>query len=270
MEIVAAIGAARHAVRTRRPLIHELTGSVTANDCANITLALGASPVMAQALPEVGEVTKKSSALLINLGMLQPTMLASLHRAAGVAVQEGIPLVLDPVGVGTTAWRTQAAIALVKAYKFTIIKGNGSEIQCLAREESGVYGGVDSLRKVLPARDVQYMAVKLGTTVAVTGAIDMVSDGKQTYMLQNGCSMLTRITGTGCMTGALAAAYSAVTTPLTAAVAAITTMSLAGEKARKQAAQAGPGSLHAALFDVVYRLTAEDLRRDGKIRSVSL
>lgn len=114
------------------------------------------------------------------------------------------------------------------------------------------------------------MAVKLGTTVAVTGAIDMVSDGKQTYMLQNGCSMLTRITGTGCMTGALAAAYSAVTTPLTAAVAAITTMSLAGEKARKQAAQAGPGSLHAALFDVVYRLTAEDLRRDGKIRSVSL
>ena len=265
--ILEAAGTALEEVRSRRPLIHELTNVVTVNDCANITLAVGGRPAMTSSIREVAEMAAAADALVLNLGTLQEHTLEAMHVAAAAAARYGTPIVLDPVGAGGTAWRTGAAGGIIKNYPVAVIRGNASEIQALAAGgKSGVNPGVDSDDKEeADSAGIRHLSTTLGAVIAVTGAVDIVSDGKRTLYCKNGTPLLPYVTGTGCMTTALIGTYAAVTDPFTAALAGILSMGIAGERAVAGRPGTGPGTLHALLMDEIYTLNSETLVSSGKV-----
>lgn len=265
MTILHEAGQALLALRRKRPLIHHLTNFVTMTDCANMTLAVGASPTMTNAVEEVGEMAAAADALVLNLGTLQYWTLEAMVKAGEVAAKRGIPIVFDPVGAGGTTFRTQAAIRLMETLPMTIIRGNLSEMTCLAAHKSGQNLGVDNGdTNAITIETVEAMVKHLGTTVVITGATDAVSNGTTSYLLGNGCTMLTYVTGTGCMTTSLLASFASVASPLVAAVAGVTTMGLAGELALSRGGT-GPGTFHQYLFDAVYGLSPRDVETNGKV-----
>lgn len=255
------------AVRRQAPLIHNITNYVTANDCANLLLACGASPIMADDPAEVSEVQAACAGLHLNLGTLHTGTVPALLSAGCTANALGHPIVLDPVGVGISALRGTTARQLLAELHITVIRGNLSEIKVLARG-SGTVHGVDAadalteqtLDRVLPL--VQDLARRTGAVVAVSGAIDLVADGKTAYCIRNGCPMMRRVTGTGCQLSALTAAFVAASPdkPLEAAAAAVTAMGLCGQLAQSRL---GPGEGNAALrnriIDAMYNLTPRQL-----------
>jgi hydroxyethylthiazole kinase len=187
--------------------------------------------------------------------------------AAGkAAARLGIPIVLDPVGVGATTLRTQVAHELLQTLPITIVRGNLGEIMCLATQTSAMKG-VDSQEKVTITPELARHAAKsLGTVVAITGKFDAISDGKEAVLLENGHEMLTRVTGTGCMTTSLVASFAAVTSPLLAAVGGIMTMGLAGELAVADLSESqGVGTFRMHLFDHVYSLTGKTIQAAGRV-----
>lgn len=240
-------------IRARSPLVHNITNFVVMNTTANALLALGASPVMAHAVDEVEEMAGLASALVLNIGTLSPSWIEAMHRAGRVAVARGVPVVLDPVGSGATRYRTETSLALIRALAPTIIRGNAGEIASLAGEV-GETRGVDSTRDV---GSIETLAVDLAAhwhcTIAVSGAIDFVTDGVRSARIHNGHPMMARVTGTGCTATALTGAFAAVSaTPFEAATNALATMGIAGEIAAEHAD--GPGSLQLRLLDALYRL----------------
>ena len=260
--ILMEIAQARERVRQQKPLIHEITSPVTMNDCANITLALGASPIMAEEIREVADVIKQAKALLLNMGVLKKERLRAMYCAAEVAIEQHIPIVLDPVGVGSTLWRTTEIRAFLQTIPVSIIKGNSSELYCLLETTHAGTKGVDAQDEMqLEPSFWQEGAAYLHATLGVTGKNDVVADATGTIFLQNGCATLPYVTGTGCMIGALAAAYSSVATPFIATAAAIMSMSIVGE----QAVGCGPGSLHATLCDGIYSLDKDSFFQYGQI-----
>ncbi|WP_301859509.1 hydroxyethylthiazole kinase [uncultured Megasphaera sp.] len=264
--LFVSAGAALKALRAQRPLIHHVTNVVTMNDCANATLAIGASPVMTWAEEEVEEMAAAAQALVLNLGTLQHWTVDSMVKAGKAAARKGIPIVLDPVGAGGTTFRTQAALRLLQALPITVIRGNRSELACLTAGTKGEHLGVDSDdSRPVSAEEVCRMARKLQTVVAVTGPIDAVSDGQQVILLENGTPLLARVTGTGCMTTSLIAAFCTAADAVTAAAAGVTAMGLSGEMAVDQEGPVGPGTFHARLFDGLYLLEAADFVQYGKI-----
>ena len=266
MAILHEAGKALQALRQKRPLIHHLTNFVTMTDCANITLAVGASPTMTNAVEEVAEMAAAADALVINLGTLQQWTLEAMLIAGKAAATRGIPIVFDPVGAGGTTFRTKAAIRLMEELPMTVIRGNLSEITCLAAHKSGENLGVDNGEtRDVTLELVEHIANETGTTIVITGAQDAVSDGTRSYLLGNGCPMLTYVTGTGCMTTSLIASFASVTAPVVAAAAGVTTMGLAGETALLRGGDAGPGTFHQHLFDAVYALSPRDMETDGKV-----
>lgn len=266
MTLLTEAGAALAAIRKQRPLIHQLTNFVTMTACANVTLAVGASPTMTNAVEEAAEMAQAADALVLNLGTLQQWTLDAMFLAGRAAAQKGIPIILDPVGAGGTTFRTHAAESLLQALPVTIIRGNLSEVTCLAARQSGKNLGVDSHEKKLVTIElIESLAKQLGTTVVITGAHDAVSDGKRSVILGNGCDMLTYVTGTGCMTTSLIASFASVASPFIAAVGGVTTMSLAGELAAAQGGSVGPGTFHGLLFDCVYAMTPKRMETQGKV-----
>lgn len=266
MDVLQQSSSALTALRQRRPLIHQLTNFVTMTDCANVTLAVGASPTMTNAVEEVGEMAAAADALVLNLGTLQSWTLDAMICAGQAAARHGIPIVLDPVGTGGTTFRTQAAVRLVKTLPLTIIRGNLSEITCLAAHRSGQNVGVDShAAGAVSTAIAQAAAQQLGCTVVITGPQDAVSDGTRSLLLGNGTPLLTYVTGTGCMTTSLIASFSAVAKPFIAAAAGVMTMGLAGEAAQARGGQAGPGTFHQLLLDAVYSLQPMDFCTSGKV-----
>lgn len=265
MELVPAIAKALQELRRQRPLIHHITNFVTMTDCANATLAIGASPTMTNAVEEVAEMAAAAKALVLNLGTLQQWTLEAMLAAGKSAAVHGVPIVFDPVGAGGTTFRTQAALRLLDELPMAVIRGNASEITCLAAHKSGQDFGVDSRVRTADPSLASSLARHLGTTVAITGAIDVLSDGRQTAEIHNGCPMLTYVTGTGCMTTSLIASFAAVADPFTAAAGGILSMGIGGELALAGGGQAGPGTFHACLFDAFYQLNDALLQQYGKV-----
>lgn len=266
MDILHDIGQALVALRQKRPLVHHITNFVTMTDCANVTLAVGASPTMTNAVEEVGEMAAVADALVLNLGTLQSWTIEAMMIAGKAAAQQGIPIVLDPVGAGGTTFRTKAALQLMEALPITIVRGNLSEITCLGNGRSGENAGVDSHAPGAVTLDTAQNAAKaLGATVVITGPTDAVSDGQHSALLGNGTRMLTYVTGTGCMTTSLIGSFAAVTDPFIAAAAGVTTMGLAGEWAMAHGGDIGPGTFHQLVLDSVYRLTPERVSSAGKV-----
>lgn len=252
------------AVRTRAPLVHNITNYVVMNNTANALLALGASPAMVHATEEVEEFVALSQALVVNIGTLSTPWIAAMKQAAGTATARNIPWVLDPVGAGATTLRTETAAALARL-RPTCIRGNASEILVLAGATAEKTKGVDSTRSsadaLAPARQ---LAQATGAVVAVTGPIDYVTDGARTIALANGHPLMARVTGLGCTATALVGAALAVEPDRLVAVAAgLSHLAIAGEIAAERSP--GPGSLQLHLLDALYLLDAPTIARRLKI-----
>lgn len=225
-------------VRNTVPLIHNITNYVTVNDVANVLLACGASPIMADDEGEVEEITAICSGLNINIGTLNSRTIPSMLKAGKAAQALNHPVVLDPVGAGASTLRTETARRLIREIRFTVVRGNMSEIKTLAAG-SGNTRGVDASVEDVVTEDnlesaiafVKDLSARDGAIVAVTGAIDLVADAERCYVIRNGRPEMGKVTGTGCQLSALTAAYVAANPGncLEAAAAAVCLMGLAGE-----------------------------------------
>lgn len=268
MELREKICTSLSVIKEKSPLIHHITNYVTVNDCANIVLAIGGSPVMADDLEEVAEMVGFASALVLNIGTLNSRTVESMLVAGLRAKELGIPVILDPVGVGATKLRTNTAEKLIMELKPEVIRGNMSEIKVLAGLEVAIKG-VDSLADEHDSSVVaKTLASDLGSVIAITGKIDVISDGQQVCMLENGHRILADVTGTGCMTTSLVGTFCGVTNDyFTAAAAGIISMGVAGEIAQASLRHGeGIGTFRIRLMDSIYNLTPEIIAKEGKMR----
>ena len=261
-------------LRAQNPLIHCITNYVTANDCANLLLACGARPIMADDPGEVEEITALAAGLVLNIGTLHQQTLPAMEAAGRRAKALGHPVVLDPVGAGASALRTSAALRLLEQVRPTLIRGNASELKTLARG-SGSTQGVDAAAadRVTPenldqmAAFVKAIAARTGAVVAMTGAIDLVSDAEKTWCIYNGRPEMGRVTGTGCQLSALAGAFLAASpdTPLEAAAAAVCAMGLCGEIAYSRLGPLdGNATYRTYIIDAMDRLAPDTLEQGAR------
>lgn len=252
------------ALRWKRPLVHCLTNDVVSSVTANALLAAGAAPVMAHAPEEAAVIAARAGALLVNIGTLTRERVDVMAAAAKAATGAGVPWVLDPVGVGASPFR-QGAAGWLSTLNPTILKGNAAEILTMATGEPagrGVDAEEQNPRAVQDAATA--LARRLGCVVAVTGETDFVTDGAASISIHNGDPLMGRITGSGCVAGALMAAMlGAGVAPLAAAAAALVAFGLAGERAAKGAG--GPGTFQPMLLDELASLSAEDLAAGARI-----
>jgi hydroxyethylthiazole kinase len=264
-ESALATGADLAAIRERKPLVHQITNYVVMNETANATLALGALPVMAHAREEVEEMAGLAGALVLNIGTLSPAWVEAMLAAGRAANGAGVPVVLDPVGAGATGYRTETAHRLLTEVDVAVVRGNPAEIATLAGREAEIRG-VESMAAGDSAAELAHTAAQeLDTVIAVTGAIDHVSDGTELLTVANGDPLLATITGSGCMSTAVTGAFLAVRpdAPLAAAAEALVAFGVAGEDAAREAK--GPGSFHVALYDALHALDPATL--DERVKS---
>lgn len=258
------------ALRKSRPRVHSITNYVTAEACANLLHACGALPIMADAPEEAAEITAQSRALNLNLGTLNPARAEAMRAAGSAANRLGIPVVLDPVGAGATAFRRQTAAVLLREIRFAAVKGNASELRYLAGAHAmccGADAADADAGSLQNAEIAAALAKQTGAVIMMTGETDLVTDGKQLFRVHNGHPMMTRITGSGCMLSALTAAYLAVRPeqPLQACLTALCAMGLAGEAAAKRMTAAdGNMMFRNALIDAVFRMTEQDLKEGAR------
>ncbi len=261
-------------VRLHTPLIHNITNYVTVNDCANILLACGASPIMADDLEEAEEITSICGGLNINIGTLNQRTIPAMLAAGKKANTLGHPVILDPVGAGASNLRTETALKLLREVRFAVIRGNISEIKALT-QGSGTTKGVDAdvADRVTEENLEQAVAFAkafsktTGAVVAITGAIDLVADEHTAYCIRNGHPDMSRITGTGCQLSAMTAAYVTANPgrTLDAAAAAVCAMGLCGETARRRMTELdGNSSYRNYIIDAVYNLTPEALEEGAR------
>lgn len=275
-------------VREKRPVIHCITNYVTAGDVANIILACGGSPIMADCPEEVSEITAMADCLLLNLGTPKEATKAAMEKAGLEASRRNRPVIFDPVGIGASHYRTETILFLLKKVEPAVIRGNVSELRVLLRELTGKNAGkgtgpasstrgvdvsfsdeireekLESLAEV--TRD---LSAATGAVIVMTGAIDIVSAGKETMLIRNGCPQMSRITGSGCMLDGIIASYVAAAVLSSsqhkifeAAALATAASGLCGERAAKRTGQlkAGTGSFRCCFFDEVSLLDESTLK----------
>lgn len=252
-------------IKRQRPLVHCIANYVTANDCANLLLAVGASPMMADAPEEMAEVDALCDGHVLNLGTPSTARIEAMRLAGRSANASGKPLLLDPVGAGSTSFRKNAALALLDELQFSIIRGNAGEIQAL---ESGKMdlGGVDANAKI-SCLSARRLSQRKRAVVIMSGERDVVTDGRCIYRVFNGDAMMRRVTGTGCMLSALAGVCLAANPakPLEAALAATCMMGICGEHAqRRMERQGGNASYRNYLIDAIDLLTPEELEVEAR------
>ncbi|OPJ62147.1 hydroxyethylthiazole kinase [Clostridium oryzae] len=273
-KLLHEVGKILEDLRVKKPLVHHLTNYVTVNDCANVTLAVGASPIMADDIDEVESIASISSALVINIGTLNKRTIASMITAGKKANEINIPVVFDPVGAGASELRNKTTETLLKDVKMSVIRGNMSEIRFVAglaastkgvdASESDIENSIEERRSI-----AEHVARKFGCIAAITGATDIVSDGERTLYLQNGTKLLSSVTGTGCMTTSLIASFCGAShNYLLSAAAGILSMSIAGELAKENSAAKGTGSFHIAIIDEISKINDEVIEKRGNIYEV--
>lgn len=255
-------------LRAEPPLTHCITNSVVTGFTANVILAIGAAPAMVDIVGETEMFSSIASGVLLNLGTPTPEQRAASLEAVAGATQAGTPWVLDPVAIGALPVRTALAQELV-AHRPTAIRGNASEILALAGMSAGGRG-VDSTDSTDAAAEAAFaLAERFGSVVAVSGPVDLITDGKRIVRVANGDALLTRVTGGGCALGAVMAAFLGVArggeaSALTAVAAASLIYEIAAERAAVQAS--GPGSFAVALLDALAALESEDLATAAKVQ----
>jgi hydroxyethylthiazole kinase len=249
-------------MRQTAPLVQNITNYVAMNVMANVMLAAGASPAMAHAREEAAEFAGFAHALSVNIGTLDPEWITSMELAAAVMNETGKPWVFDPVAVFATGLRRDAGARLL-ALKPDIIRGNASEILALAGG-AAAGSGADAGDTVESAEAAaRHLAKETGGSVAVTGAVDYVTDGDQAYRVANGHALMPKITALGCSLTGIVAAFAVDQPPLEATAAALAYYGLAGEKAAMSAT--GPGSLAMHFIDALHAMTPADLTAGARI-----
>ena len=233
-------------VRAQRPLVHLITNGVTAEFCANGLLALGARAVMAEAPQEVEEVVAQSQALVLNLGQLTESKVKAMVKAARCAEHLGLTIILDPVGIGASAFRRQALDEVLQVMRPRVVRGNGAEIATLAGHVCGSGVEAMSFSPEQAASDARQVSEQLGCVVALSGPKDYVVCQEGDQWIEGGSPLMTRVTGTGCLASALMGAVVTVTSPFEAAKAVYANLKLA---ARDASQVRGMGSFRTALID---------------------
>ena len=253
-----------------KPLVHCITHPITMNDCANLILAVGGSPNMASHPGEVEEVVAGASVLSVNLGNISDDRMAAMEKAGRKARALGIPILIDAVGVACSTLRRNFAASFIEQCRPAIIKGNSSEIRAICGlpahscgVDAGASDAVTEKNFSQAAQEFAPYAAEKETILMVSGPVDVVTDGTRACGIANGTPVLAKLTGTGCMLGALASTYLAARRPWEAAVLAAVMMGIAGEQAEKEAK--GMGSFHTALFDAFSAMTADDVWRQKRI-----
>ncbi|MDU4961078.1 MAG: hydroxyethylthiazole kinase [Sporomusaceae bacterium] len=267
MSLLQQAAAALTQVHRTKPLVHHITNYVTVNDCANITLAIGASPVMADDPAEVEEMTAVANALVLNMGTLNSRTVGSMLAAGKQARQKGIPIIFDPVGVGATSLRTATAGQIIEELRPTVIRGNMSEIKIIAGLDAAIKG-VDSVAGDEAGESVAAeLSRKLDCVIAITGKTDIVAGGGRLCRIGNGHPLLAKLTGSGCMATSLTGCFcGANADEFAATVAAIIAMGLAGERAQASLRPGeGIGTFHMRLFDAIATMTPDNLYQGGKV-----
>lgn len=251
--------------RKQNPLVHCMVNLVTANDCANLALACGASPIMAEDLEEAAQVVSACDGLVLNLGTPSPRKVQALLLAGKTAKNKGKPVIFDPVGAGCSDFRKNAALEILT--QADIIRGNASEIRTLLRGTMA-HRGVDA-EKVAeePLELAKLLAQRTGAVVVVSGDVDIVTDGAVSYRVRNGHPMMRFVTGTGCQMSVLIGAYAAANPdkPLLAALAGVCGFGLCGELAQRRLGPLdGNASYRNFIIDALYRLTGNALEEGAK------
>ena len=251
-------------VRRDKPLVCHLTNFVTIYDCANIVKVFGASPVMAHAREEVADMAKIASSLVLNIGTLTTEFVEAMLLAGISANEKKIPVVLDVCGAGATRFRDDKCQEILDAVEVSIIKGNSSEVARIAGEDVKTRG-VDAADIESNLLGVAHsLAGERGCTVVITGKDDIVADMKRAIWVHNGHPMMANVVGTGCMATSVIGAFAAVETDhVVASVSGLICYEVAAEIAALVAA--GPGSFKENLYDAVYNLDSETIRRMQKI-----
>lgn len=263
----------RAAVQQEAPLIHCITNPISIHDCANVVLAAGGRPMMAEHPEEVEEITATAGALALNLGNITDARKASILIAEKAAMARKIPVILDMVGIGCSHFRrdiTEEFLGQRVPEAPLILKGNMSELKALAGSGCSVSGVDVDPKDVLSEANLEETvrlaktaAKTYGAVVLASGKTDLVTDGEQVYLIDNGCEMMGRITGTGCMLNVLTAAYMSAGRPMAAAVAACVVLGISGEIAAGQCR--GTGSFQTAFLDALFCMTDEDIRERMRV-----
>lgn len=263
-------------VRKQRPLIHCITNYVTAGDVANMVLAAGASPVMADGIREVEDITRLSQALVLNIGTLREETVDSMLRAGKLAAQLGHPVVFDPVGAGASGFRTGTALRIVREVPCTVIRGNASEIRTLAGDSARSMGVDADEREKLSevnlaaTRDMlSSLSQRTGAATVMTGETDLIVDGNRVCLLHNGNPMMAKITGTGCMLDGILAAFLTVSSSeerFTAASYAVAAHGICGEKAYEKTIRSGggTGSFRMHFVDAMSKLSDKNVGEEAR------
>lgn len=256
-----------HEVRNIIPLVHNITNYVTVNDCANAVLAIGASPIMADDILEAADITSISNALVINIGTLNKRTVESMIVSGKKANELGIPVVFDPVGAGASGFRNETTRRIMTEIKIDIIRANLSEMSFIAGLQVSTKG-VDS-SEADASNDSKMVAEcvskRYNCVAAITGETDVISDGRRLVMLSNGVKLLSKVTGTGCMTSAIVGAFAGAAAKVKeydffhAACAGIASMSIAGELAYEQTKGFGTGSFHIGIIDNLSKMDEKTL-----------
>lgn len=251
-------------LREKKPLIHNITNFVVMNYTANALLACGASPVMAHASEEVEDMASFAGALVLNIGTLTPYWIDSMVKAGKRANELDVPIILDPVGSGATKLRTDSSKRLIDELAINVVRGNASEVLSLAHEGSRTKG-VDSIHSVDEAVNAALILAKeLNTTLAITGAVDLITDGERIYRVSNGHELMGYVTGTGCTATVIIGAFLAVDRdPVEATTTSLAYFGLAGEKAATEAK--APGSFMIAMLDALYTIDEKQMEKGAKI-----
>lgn len=267
-------------LRNKCPLTHCITNYVTINDCANVVLAIGGSPAMANEAPEIEEFVEAAGVTIINMGTLLEDQIEPMQIAACHTKKTNTPLVLDPVAVGVSKLRNDITIDLINKSSVDVIRGNMSEIKAIANlfnitDEKSVAKGVDVSSDDIITKDniksnaslVKAVADKLNTIIAVSGVIDIISDGVSIYLIDNGEEVMSKITGSGCMLTCVIGSFCAITNPLEAAIIGSLSMAISGELARRKMEinNEGSGSFRTYLIDMMYNMNDETIMKYGKL-----
>lgn len=266
-------------VRNNAPLVHFITNYVTVNDVANMMLACGGSPIMSDEISDVEDITSICNATVLNIGTLNKNTIESMIAAGKKANALGHPVILDPVGAGASKLRTKTTFELLEKVKFTVIRGNISEIKTVY-SGSGSTKGVDAdvadvVTEANLAETVKFakeLSKTTGAIIAITGAIDIIADKEHVFAIRNGVPMMSRITGTGCMLDGVIAGYVAANADdkLKAVAAAVAAEGLCGEIAAQKVEDEGSGtsSFRMHLIDAMSNLDGEMLKNDAKIEEL--
>ncbi|AFU16521.1 hydroxyethylthiazole kinase [Bacillus toyonensis] len=256
-------------VRESNPLVHNITNVVVTNFTANGLLALGASPVMAYAKEEVAEMASIAGALVLNMGTLRPEEVEAMLLAGKSANTNDVPVLFDPVGAGATSYRTEVARHIPAEIELAIIRGNAAEVANVINERweiKGVDAGTGNGNVVNIAKQA---AEELNTVAVITGKEDVVTDGERTILIRNGHSILTKVTGTGCLLTSVIGAFVAVEKDyVKAAVAAVTFYGVAAELAAAKTVEKGPGSFQIEFLNQLANTTSSDIEKYGKIEEL--